>query len=344
MATDVIAVEGERLCLDGALMVQIGAFEFRTENDMIAKMVRLGDSDFNWMVYLKDHRIRYYGRTYDQGDDKTDSFPLAEEHDRSGNIAQYTYKDTAPPIVQSIQYAFHNSGAEAQREVVFNYKERPDPIARRVSGETYRWDELLDSIEMKAPNPDAKATVWTYSLGYETSPDTGYSRLTTVTRCGTAGGCSYAREFGGDRFEEKSTSFGGDSLAAGSQLLVLDVDGDGDDDVVYADGNGQRRIHIGGPEMPLSGSFDVSDIGDLSLAQPVDIDGDGASENAVMVVHGSNEDLEEADTWPEYKAIFRYEIWRWNNERGKRRDGTSSLLGDLGAMAVFLPIRGNFPQ
>ncbi|MGK4003467.1 SpvB/TcaC N-terminal domain-containing protein [Sorangium sp. So ce1036] len=137
VATDELAAEGDRLCLDGALMVEIGEREFRTENDMIAKIVRLSHSDFNWKVYLKDHRIRYYGRVSDNGDDKTHSFPLAEEHDRSGNIARYAYRDTAPPLVQSIQYTFHSSGAAAQREIVFKYKARPDPIARRVSGETY---------------------------------------------------------------------------------------------------------------------------------------------------------------------------------------------------------------
>ncbi|WP_437685110.1 RHS repeat-associated core domain-containing protein [Sorangium sp. So ce176] len=324
VATDGIAAEGDRLCLDGALMVQIGAFEFRTENDMIAKIVRLGDSDFNWKVYLKDHRIRYYGRTYssDGNDDKVHSFPLAEEHDRSGNIARYLYKDTAPPLVQSIQYTFHSGGAAAQREIVFNYKARPDPIARRVSGEAFRWDELVDTIVMKAPNPDAKATVWTYSLGYETSPDTGYSRLTTVARCGAAGGCSYAREFdysrwsefGGERFEDKVTSFPGDPLDPASPMLVADVDGDGDDDVVYQDATGQHRIHIGAGELPLSGSFDVSNIGFMGQSQPVDIDGDGASEIAVLVLHGTEEDIEEADTAAEFQALYHYEIWRWNKD------------------------------
>ncbi|WP_437755258.1 SpvB/TcaC N-terminal domain-containing protein [Sorangium sp. So ce1389] len=102
VATDEIAAEGDRLCLDGALMVQIGTNEFRTENDMIAKIVRLSDSEFDWKVYLKDHRIRYYESTSDSGDDEPDSFPLAEEHDRSGNIARYMYKDTTPPLVQAI--------------------------------------------------------------------------------------------------------------------------------------------------------------------------------------------------------------------------------------------------
>src|SRR6185369_13733426 len=99
-----------------------------------------------------------------------------------GNFTRYAYTNESPRLIQSIKYTFHESGADAKREVVFHYAKRRDRIARRVNGERYRWNERLEKIEMLAPNPDVKEVVWTYSLKYDLSPDTGYSRLTGVER------------------------------------------------------------------------------------------------------------------------------------------------------------------
>jgi hypothetical protein len=170
VALEGIAAEGDKVCLDGARLIEIAPREFRTEHDQIAKIVRLtADPAFAWKVYLKDHRIRYYAKKTAASNDS----PLAEEHDRSGNFTRYAYTNGSPRLIQSIKYTFHESGAEAKREIVFHYAKRDDKIARRVNGESYRWDKRLETIEMLAPNPDGTEVVWTYALHYELSPDTG---------------------------------------------------------------------------------------------------------------------------------------------------------------------------
>ena len=192
VAIDGIAAEGDKVCLDGARLIEIAPNELRTEHDQIARIVRLtAHPSFAWKVYLKDHRIRYYAKPTAASNDS----PLAEEHDRSGNFTRYAYLDGSPRLIRSIQYTFHKSGAEAKREIVFHYAEREDKIARRVNGEAYRWDKRLETIEMLAPNPDQKQVVWTYALHYEKSPDTGYSRLTGVERRAASGGRTFGRTF-----------------------------------------------------------------------------------------------------------------------------------------------------
>jgi Salmonella virulence plasmid 65kDa B protein len=179
VALDGIAAEGNQVCLDGARLVEVPSGGYRTEHDQVAKVVRLPARErFAWKVYLKDHRIRYYAKTTALSRDS----PLVEEHDRAGNYARYSYTDGAPRRIDAIEYTFHTSGEPARREIVFHYERRPDPIARRVNGALYRWNERLARIDLLAPNPDRKERIGWYELRYEQSPETGYSRLVSWSR------------------------------------------------------------------------------------------------------------------------------------------------------------------
>ena len=150
--------------------------------------------------------------------------------------------------------------------------------------------KLLRTIEAWAPNPTTQEKVWHYDLTYETSHGSGASLLTQVERCGALGGCLPAKQFGwqsttGAQWDE--IPLPASSLPPNTAPIVLDLDGDGRDDVVYAHENSLIYVlSTLDPSKPLLHEGSVMAQGgfaafDGKTARPIDLDGDGRDEIVV---------------------------------------------------------------
>lgn len=184
---------------------------------------------------------------------------LQSELDRFGNGIHYDYQrlGTGPDAtwnsqrkLTQIRYTSNESaGLTSTRLVRFVYEARQDVVEQWIAGMKLRWDQRLARIEVLGPKvPDGQPELlWTYALEYEESPRSGLSRLKSVQWCDADGGCLPATSFawGADGgFEEGSTepkyrevwraAQGVSTDREGfTQLHLVDLDGDGRDDLVY---------------------------------------------------------------------------------------------------------------
>lgn len=125
------------------------------------------------------------------------AYPITSIEDRSGNRIEFEYLiDESPASYQiaAINYSFSGSGVP-RRKIVFHYEARPDPQIRYLSGVKLGTPTRLGSIDVYAPNPEFPDVVWSYELGYDLSPDTFQSRLTSVVMKDQFGSESWVRGF-----------------------------------------------------------------------------------------------------------------------------------------------------
>jgi hypothetical protein len=315
---DALCLDGHALVglgpgkLDGC-----GGEEYRTEDDTFARILSCGRGNaIRWFrVYTKDGRIHDYtpiaipsasmSAPTAPGDNPPGgtvnfTWPLAVDRDRAGNAIHYQYGTAiqpfggnVPPAVEyyptEIDYTFQDTTQEqGLRSIRFDYlpagSQRPDPSFSYVAGVRVNVTQRLAAIEAWAPNPYAPASkVWEYDLTYETSPGSGASLLTKVQRCDKTGTCLPAKRFGW-------TSSAGPAYAqihekhAGmtGKPLVLDLDGDGRDDVLFTDLNRNvRALSTADPAAPLRVETLLPDVSDLATSRPIDLDGDGRDELVV---------------------------------------------------------------
>ncbi|WP_437528767.1 FG-GAP-like repeat-containing protein [Sorangium sp. So ce726] len=242
----------DAFCLDGQRLVSVrGAYgadgtEYRTEEESFTRVISYGSPrPVRFRAWLKDGRIR----DYEQGGPL--DFRMTKEQDRFGNTASYIYADfegadpTKGPtelLLDRIEYLGHR--------IEFGYRKLGDGQKR--GGGRYGWaelytagtsryrSELLRWIAVYGPNPNDQGLLWRYELDYEggpeDSPDTARSRLVEVKRCGGLGGCFQARRFKwssrhGDWFKEVPLDEH-PWLTDADHPIVLDVDGDGKDEVL----------------------------------------------------------------------------------------------------------------
>ncbi len=151
------------------------------------------------------------------------------------------------------------AGLEASRIVRFHYEIRPDLVEHNTSGVSVRLPERLAQVEVlgpKTPNGEPK-TLWRYHLAYHpTGEMLLQSRLSSVEWCDAEGGCLPRTEF-----DWGAAQWHGDGLRqseveekpaepkyvemwrmpepvfvenyAWLKLDLVDIDGDGRDDLVY---------------------------------------------------------------------------------------------------------------
>jgi len=268
-----------------------------------------------------------------------DQWLLDSETDRSGNGVKYHYttisadpnQDSAVQyLAESIDYTTSDKGLPAHRKIVFEYEDRKgardDPKAG-MTLEEFGWlaghemglMKRLKAITAYAPNPTLMAPVapvWTYRLTYqaELSTHSRRSLLASLQKCvfdkyGKSDVCLWKKQFVWDTpntppysdhmFEPYSIGPTGDALGTGAWSLVLDVDGDGRDEILaqYNSSNISgpdpaliaSRASAGGPFQMLAYGTRMSVFNainptpftnDTSLDKvlPIDTDGDGSSE------------------------------------------------------------------
>ncbi len=144
----------------------------------------------------------------------------------------------------------------ATREVRFVWSPRPDVATRWVSGLKLAEGTRLSEVTMLGPNPLETRQLRSYLLAYELSPVSARSRLVSLTECDGSPVCKQPTQFGwandavarelkpvSTEPELDETVHSGDNLDdlffndlqfdPNGQTLVLDIDGDGYDDVLY---------------------------------------------------------------------------------------------------------------
>jgi RHS repeat-associated protein len=306
----------DAFCLDGQKLVKIGVApggsEYRTERDSFARILSNGGGAAlpnypdSFDVYAKSGRVYHYApqaapRTavdpatgeVQLAGSATAVWLLTEERDRSGNTISYEYAvlpaNDAPwdfeYLLSRIAYTGHTSGAEPQRQVVFEYELRPDVSFAYESGIRFSQRYRLRKMRMFAPDPQETREVWSYTLAYVDSPSTQRSLLQSVTRCEAGGACLWSKQFHYDMTPgvELEPIVISDDIAPevlqgthDTRFVVGDFDGNGMDDLLYrkAPGLVKLRRSLGGMlDTPTTTPFK-----DLSHMELTDHNGDGATD------------------------------------------------------------------
>jgi RHS repeat-associated protein len=309
---------GDALCLDGHKLIALHPYtdrtdgcagtEYRTEDDIFARITSCMDehgSPGRFTAWLQNGRVRSY-TPIDVGDPAVRfGWLLGEERDRAGNAIRYSYQigEGLEYYPTRIDYTFSGATsppAPGQRSVQFSYDTRPDTESAFILNESsnalvpVRTTRRLSSIQLYAPSlssPLAQGLVWNYQLSYTQSPGSGRSRLMKIQRCGGAGGCSQAKQFTWDSPRGptyQASTFSGPSIAPYAAPMVLDLDGNGKDDVLFTttDAGGEALVALTtvAPGFPLGTLRSLPDFYDgvhrpyMAEAKIADIDGDGRDE------------------------------------------------------------------
>jgi RHS repeat-associated protein len=328
--TDRYCLDGQKLVAVGAVDYGGGGYgeidtQYRTESDTFAQIISTG-SDATiasgpdaFIVRAKDGLVMTYepftgtrttsGVGFTPGPvdwvetatQKRVVWLLTKESDRSGNEIRWTYTgdysngDYRP---DHISYTYNTGILPASRYVQFNYEDRPDVVTGWEAGVKYTLPKRIKSIDMYAPNPAATGLVWRYTFGYITG-GTKRSLLTSVARCSPSGACVQAKQFDWNSPAAlpwfTASTVGPAVMQSGTRppgLQVLDVDGDGTDDVVYAMGGSSDATdpiyarlgyrHNDGTVAPLADLYPLAGMlpanTDVVHSRPLDLDGDGKAD------------------------------------------------------------------
>ncbi|MBO3749830.1 VCBS repeat-containing protein [Streptosporangiaceae bacterium NEAU-GS5] len=374
---DQFCLGGDRLVSVSGVSVPYGApgAKYRTETDGFAEITSLGGSAADgpgaFVVKTRSGRIQTYsvravtrmksGIAADGAEkvlattQPNGLWLLDRESDRNGNEIRYSYSDHAAGdatewLLDEIDYTLRKPATGpleyGSRKVVLEYQDRPDSMRSFHAGVWYLRDKRLSSIKMYAPDPAATAMVWQYALTYGLS-HTKRSRLESVAKCGPSGACLKARRF---RWHDPDAVPGFAEQAVGPVAMntsghrepamhVLDLDGDGADDVIYTGGGGTGPndwdtaapifARLGsrdakGTVSPLAVSSQLSGSASawpakaqLLPSRPVDLQSDGAAEFLVR-----------SDAFA--GASAKVAVLRWDKAAGKFADaGVPQYDSDL---------------
>ncbi|XXX73575.1 RHS repeat-associated core domain-containing protein [Sorangium sp. So ce134] len=293
--------ETDVFCLDGQRLVSVlGPYgadgtEYRTEEESFTRVISYGSPQLErFRAWLKDGRIRDYERVGPL------DFRMTKEQDRYGNTVSYIYADFAggdakegetEHLIDRIEYLGHR--------IEFGYgTDRYGWGTMYTAGVPRGRRRVLRWIAVHGPNPSEQGLLWRYDLAYEDGPeedaDTRRPRLVEVKRCGGLGGCFLARQFRwssryGDWFKEVPLDEH-PWFTGAEHPLVLDVDGDGKDEVLLETTDpAAPYLLLRSPPAgePLStktalagetGNSPAFDGARLKHAKAVDAGGDGRSE------------------------------------------------------------------
>jgi RHS repeat-associated protein len=265
---DGVDLEGDALCLDGQKLVDIGSGEYRTERESFR---RIQGSIEGMTVRHKDGSIATY-------EPRGDTLPITSVKDVAGNEIRYHYRDDASQNIGWIEYTTRVGDASpGPYRVDFDYKQRGIPLEAYAGDARRIQDNALDVIRVSGPNGDA----WKYTLGYERSPATTQLRLATVQLC-SYGTCTQKRQF--EYADEKpewetKVEFSYDKYVDEHNVHVLDIDGDGRDDVLIGHHGYWRSQFFGSTDgEPIPGVVQDNYAFSDDYFTHADIDRDGKSE------------------------------------------------------------------
>lgn len=311
-STDQLCIGNERLVFDGSV--------YRQAHDDHSIFIAHDPDNMGptWFEqHTRDGRILYFGKdpgTRLEGDrisiapdpDATTNtttttsvrfgWLVSRVQDRAGNFLSVQYADSADyhrrglPI--QIDYTGSSIDPTTHRSVRFYYEARPDAEeSLYISGFPIARTLRLSRIEMWGPNPVQQALLRIFSLGYTTGT-TGRSLLQQLSECDQVGGVCRTETFTYTRndptFDDIDTGLGIFN-DLGRFISVLDIDGDGQDDILYLASD--KLWHLatanGSGFTPHAGGLKITDY------QPVvaDLNGDGRSDLLVRGIADSGLDV-----------------------------------------------------
>lgn len=275
----------DRYCLDGRRLVPVSGVngavgaEYRLEIDNFSQIKSVGGNANNpasWIVKTKSGQVMTYGNT-NSSVFKTSSgyhsWHLAKLDDTTGrNAVNYTYSNNGNTLyLSNITYV--------GGRVEFVYGSRSDTISSRVDGIKVDLNQRLTNIRVH----NHLKLLKTYNLAYASTGEAQTSHLTSVTQCDFNNKClkSIKFDWNPEALSVSNSWLGrkAGSVGYGWAHWPMDVDGDGDTDLVYEVEGTKRFYYL---ESQADGSFvnrywfysSVVPTGDGALF-PMDVNGDG---------------------------------------------------------------------
>jgi len=223
-------------------------------------------------VQAKSGLTYEYGNTTDSailasGTNSVRVWALNAVRDRNGNAMTFTYtNDTSNGSYRpaSIQYTYTGSSTSNNGySVVFTYQSRPsaDQQWKFTIGGVNNQLNYLSSITVKTVSGSTVTMVHGYELTYVTAPTTSRLRISTIQECASStSDCFPATSI---TYQNGATGWGSETAASGNATnlafaLPVDVNGDGIDDLVYADpASGHWYYEIGTTSGAYLGPYDT---------------------------------------------------------------------------------------
>ncbi|TPV96876.1 MAG: hypothetical protein B7733_02500, partial [Myxococcales bacterium FL481] len=300
--------------------------ELRPVNDTLTKVVRrrwaaptelppypgpgLDGADPGFEVYANDGRRHVY--RYARNEFRSVAWYLDYTVDRWGNRIEYSFDDfTRTPT--EIRYL------EGARIVRFHYEDHPMARVRRGPGGRYSHERLLNEVEVEMRGE----VVTRYHLEYNNSAYTRRAVLRGVQRCDGDGDCLPATRFEyADREPDPDARDDGfvrnpdtdlvvvDELPrtvpewgpllrrSDPRYMVMDLNGDGRDDVVWRDGNWRYVLSSPDPDVVWSEIHEFPH-SDYPIEDAFQIDGGRGLDEAAILVLTDDGDLKRLRLGPD---------------------------------------------
>jgi RHS repeat-associated protein len=175
------------------------------------------------------------------------AWPIRSIQDRSGNTIVYTYTTWTSSgqrgwehRLDRIDYVPSVTG-QYTRSVVFAYEPRNTAVLNYVAGTAMELIDRIKTITMVGPNPSSSGPLRSYNFGYDTGPITRRDRLASVTECDgdmlAGAACKRPTRFyysdGADATFHLPNVFATAPDTTRSVSRVVDLNGDGRDDIIY---------------------------------------------------------------------------------------------------------------
>ena len=287
-ATDKFCLDGNRLRLTGGTYGAANS-TYQTEVETFSKIIAIGTAGAgpqSFEVWGKNGLVYEYGNTTDSrieskltaGGQTTTvrAWAINKIRDRTGNTITYQYYDDTtngsfrPNVINWANNV--NAGIADYYRVVFVYEtpDRPDPIYSYVFGDatgiegTVNEFKRLDKIDVQRRTTSSWTVIRRYELTWDPAGGvSGRSRLQSITECGVPNGtdCLTPTTFtwqNGTIGVQSSATSSGQTIPTGVTPFVMDINGDGRDDVVWSSsatsGSGTWRYMLANS----SGGYDAA--------------------------------------------------------------------------------------
>lgn len=310
IAASVTLASTDQYCLDGKRLRSFsGTYgadgtEYQTEVADFSLVISHGTAGTGpaWFeVHGKNGLVYEYGHTTDStlvatGVTTVLTWALNRVTDPFGNAIIYTYTQPSTngvsdqvQLLNTIAYAAASSSATPQYQVSLSYVANTSTKIPSgfVAGAAFLEPNLVQTITVSSLSGSSYVTARTYNLAYTLGTGTGRSTLNSVQEC-SATECFPATTItyqnGTPGWTTGVASSGNVNLL--SEAFVLDLNGDGFDDLVYPDAaSGHWVYRLGAATGTYAGPYDSGvTYGNTSLAAVMDYAGHG---NQGLIVAGS---------------------------------------------------------
>jgi RHS repeat-associated protein len=243
----------DRFCLDGQRLVPIDGGEqggdgtvYRTEVDGFVKVVSYwdggrscGGGPCSFKAFVGNGTVITFGTegTGFTGVGAPDGivavWAVRSITDSDGNFITFSYRsDAATGEYRLTNVTYSGVGLTDTRGVDFIYGPNAavEAVTRYQGGVATTTTVRLERIVVKTTIDGRDSDVATYSIGYETGPTTGRSRIATITECGRTGQCSAPLVL---TWSDPAGTSGGPSYAATADIAT-GLTADQADDLFFA--------------------------------------------------------------------------------------------------------------